>query len=106
MLTGKPVVATNWSGNTDFFDATTGCPVEFTLRPVESGEYPYADGQVWAEPDLGSAMVLLPICFGLLFVGGVRVKHLLLVIGLGLVLAPLAWLPGAGRRNRRCLSAD
>ena len=55
MLTGKPVVATNWSGNTDFFDATTGCPVEFTLRPVESGEYPYADGQVWAEPDLGSA---------------------------------------------------
>lgn len=47
---------------------------------------------IMLEPDLGSALVLLPICFGLLFVGGVRVKHLVLVIGLGLILAPLAWL--------------
>ncbi len=47
---------------------------------------------IMLEPDLGSALVLLPICFGLLFVAGVRVKHLLLVIALGLVLAPFAWL--------------
>jgi rod shape determining protein RodA len=47
---------------------------------------------IMLEPDLGSALVLLPICFGLLFVAGVRVKHLLLVTALGLALAPLAWL--------------
>jgi rod shape determining protein RodA len=47
---------------------------------------------IMLEPDLGSALVLLPICFGLLLVAGVRVKHLVLVIALGLVLAPFAWL--------------
>jgi rod shape determining protein RodA len=47
---------------------------------------------IMLEPDLGSALVLLPICFGLLLVAGVRVKHLVLVITLGLVLAPFAWL--------------
>ena len=52
MLMGKPVVATDWSGNVDFLDAASGCPVECRLRPVEEGEYPYAEGQVWAEPDL------------------------------------------------------
>ena len=47
---------------------------------------------IMLEPDLGSALVLLPICFGLLFVAGARVKQLVLVIVLGLVLAPFAWL--------------
>ena len=37
-------------------------------------------------------MVLMPICFGLMFVAGVRVKHLVLVAVLGMALAPLAWL--------------
>ena len=55
MLMAKPVVATNWSGNIDFIDADNGCPVDFTLQPVERGDYPYADGQVWAEPDINSA---------------------------------------------------
>src|SRR5580700_6712013 len=39
---------------------------------------------IMLEPDLGSALVLLPICFGLLLVAGVRVKQLVLVIVLGL----------------------
>ncbi len=55
MLMAKPVVATNWSGNVDFLDASSGCPVDFTLRPVENGEYPYAEGQIWAEPDVAAA---------------------------------------------------
>jgi rod shape determining protein RodA len=46
---------------------------------------------ILAQPDLGSAMVLIPICFGLMFVAGVRVKHLVLVMALGLALAPVAW---------------
>jgi rod shape determining protein RodA len=46
---------------------------------------------IMLEPDLGSAMVLIPICFGLMFVAGVRVKHLVLVALLGTALAPVAW---------------
>jgi rod shape determining protein RodA len=47
---------------------------------------------ILAQPDLGSALVLGPICFGMAFVAGVRVKHLVLVAVLGLLLTPLAWL--------------
>ena len=47
---------------------------------------------IMIEPDLGSAMVLMPIGFGLMFVAGVRVKHLVLVTLLGMALTPLAWL--------------
>jgi rod shape determining protein RodA len=47
------------------------------------------------EPDLGSALVLLPICFGLMFAAGVRVKHLVLATVLGCILAaiglPVMW---------------
>lgn len=46
---------------------------------------------ILAQPDLGSAMVLVPIGFGLMFVAGVRVKHLVLVAVLGLAVLPLAW---------------
>ena len=47
---------------------------------------------IMLEPDLGSAMVLVPVAFCLLFVSGARVKHLALVAALGMALAPLAWL--------------
>lgn len=46
---------------------------------------------ILVEPDLGSAMTLIPITFGMLFVAGVRVKHLALVALLGLCLTPVAW---------------
>ena len=44
------------------------------------------------QPDLGSAMVLVPICLALMFAGGVRVKHLAVVVAIGLALAPLGWM--------------
>jgi rod shape determining protein RodA len=47
---------------------------------------------IMLEPDLGSALVLMPICFGLMFVAGVRVKHLVVVMLLGVALAPAWWL--------------
>jgi rod shape determining protein RodA len=50
---------------------------------------------IMLEPDLGSALVLIPICFGLMFVAGVRVKHLVLAAVLGIVFAgivlPVMW---------------
>ncbi|HUK82482.1 MAG TPA: rod shape-determining protein RodA [Verrucomicrobiae bacterium] len=46
---------------------------------------------ILAQPDLGSAIVLIPICFGLMFVSGVRGRHLVIVIVLGLAVMPSAW---------------
>jgi glycosyltransferase involved in cell wall biosynthesis len=55
MALGKPVIATDYSGNTDFLSERTGFPVSFTLRPVQDGEYVFSDGQSWAEPNVASA---------------------------------------------------
>ncbi len=46
---------------------------------------------ILAQPDLGSAMVLIPICLTLALIAGVRVKHLALLILAGVLVAPLAW---------------
>jgi rod shape determining protein RodA len=43
------------------------------------------------QPDFGSAMVLFAIWFGLVFVSGISVKHLVTVFTLGLVVFLLAW---------------
>jgi len=51
MLMGKPVVATNYSGNTEFMRPDNSCLVNYTLAPVKEGQYPQAQGQVWAEAD-------------------------------------------------------
>jgi len=60
---------------------------------------------IMLEPDLGSALVLLPICFGLMFVAGVRVKHLVLATVLGCVLAaiglPIMWRMKEHKTGRR-----
>ena len=55
MALGKPVIATNYSGNADFTLDGNSCPVDYQLIPVESGQYPYGDGQVWADPDIEQA---------------------------------------------------
>ena len=46
------------------------------------------------QPDLGTALVFLPTLFALLYVAGARLRHLLGVIGMALVAAPLLWLSG------------
>jgi glycosyltransferase involved in cell wall biosynthesis len=55
MLLGKPVIATDYSGSREFVTNNTGYPVEFKLVPVRNGDYPFAEGQVWAEPDVAHA---------------------------------------------------
>jgi glycosyltransferase involved in cell wall biosynthesis len=55
MLLGKPVIATNYSGNTDFMSASNSCPVNYSLIPVRPGEYPFWENQVWADPDIEQA---------------------------------------------------
>ncbi|MDG5497952.1 glycosyltransferase family 4 protein [Niveispirillum sp. BGYR6] len=55
MLLGKPVIATGYSGNMDFTLPGTAALVDHDCRPVEPGEYPYAEGMIWAEPDISHA---------------------------------------------------
>ena len=43
------------------------------------------------QPDLGTALVLLPVLFALMFVGGARWRDLGLLAGGGLALAPALW---------------
>ncbi len=55
MVLGKPVIATNFSGNTDFMTAENSYLVDWSRTTVGEGgdNYP-ADGH-WAEPDLDHA---------------------------------------------------
>ena len=57
---GLPVVATNWSGNTDFMNFDNSCPVSYCLVPARDpqGSYDHAD-QLWAEPSAANAAMHL-----------------------------------------------
>ena len=55
MSLGKPVIATNYSGNTDFTLPDNSCPVDYKLVPVTEGQYIFDRGQVWADPDIEHA---------------------------------------------------
>ena len=55
MAEGKPVIATNWSGNVDFMNEHNSYPVRFELLPIEKSQGPYSTGQTWAEPDIDHA---------------------------------------------------
>lgn len=59
MYLGKPVIATGYSGNLDFMDATNSLLVDYKLVPVRDGEYPYWQGQRWADPDVDHAARLM-----------------------------------------------
>jgi GT2 family glycosyltransferase/glycosyltransferase involved in cell wall biosynthesis len=54
MALGKPVIATAYSGNLEFFDATVGYPIAHTLTEVKVQAGPYMPFSVWAEPDRDS----------------------------------------------------
>jgi glycosyltransferase involved in cell wall biosynthesis len=58
MLYGKPVIATNYSGNVDFMMEGLSYPVDFTLQRIPRDAYPFlelTDGAEWAEPDVEDA---------------------------------------------------
>lgn len=58
MLFGKPVVATDFSGNTDFVTDKTGFPVKWRKKAVKVGEYPFIteiSKAYWAEPNISHA---------------------------------------------------
>ena len=55
MYLGKPVIATNWSGNIDFMNSTNSCPVNYRLINIGDDYGPYKAYQKWAEPDVEHA---------------------------------------------------
>jgi glycosyltransferase involved in cell wall biosynthesis len=56
MQHGKPVVATNWSGNCDFMTPANSALVDFKLIPAQDKEGTYDfPSQRWAEPDIDHA---------------------------------------------------
>ncbi len=55
MYLGKPVIATGWSGNMDFMNATNSCPVNYELITLDRDYLPYRAGQQWADPDIDHA---------------------------------------------------
>ena len=46
---------------------------------------------VLKQPDLGTALVFLAILFGMIFVAGIRTKHLMIILGSGLAVMPILW---------------
>jgi glycosyltransferase involved in cell wall biosynthesis len=59
MALGKPVVATAYSGNTDFMNPGNSLPVGYGLVPVHEQHGPYRRGWLWAEPEVDHAAELL-----------------------------------------------
>ncbi|MCK4494620.1 MAG: glycosyltransferase family 4 protein [Methylococcales bacterium] len=58
MLFGKPVIATDFSGTTDFITPQTALPVQWSKKKVKVGEYPFIiddDDAYWAEIDIDHA---------------------------------------------------
>ena len=51
MTLGKPVIGTDYSGNTEFVRRDTAYPIAYRLKRLSPHDYIYTEGQVWAEPD-------------------------------------------------------
>lgn len=59
MLHGTPVIATPYSGVTDFFGSATGWPLRYELVELAAAAGPYPAGSRWADPDVAHAAKLL-----------------------------------------------
>lgn len=59
MFLGKPAIATNWSGNTQFMRQDNSLPVDYRLIKIEKDIGVYRAGQTWAEPDVEHAASLM-----------------------------------------------
>lgn len=55
MYLGKPVIATDWSANTDFMTADNSMPVRYELQTLSHAVGVYPAGQQWAQADTDHA---------------------------------------------------
>ncbi len=59
MLLGKPVIATNYSGNLEFMSKNNSLLVNYKLIKISENEYIHSKNQHWADPDLDHAALLM-----------------------------------------------
>lgn len=52
---GKPVIATDYSGNLDFTNELNSYLIPFQITKVGQGSFPYDPETYWAEPDIDAA---------------------------------------------------
>jgi glycosyltransferase involved in cell wall biosynthesis len=75
MYLGKPVIVTNYSGNTDFTLPDNSCLVDYKLVPVGAGQYPFHQGQVWADADVEhAAWFMKKVCSDTQFASEIATK--------------------------------
>lgn len=55
MALGTPVIATNWSANTEFTNSDVACMVDYEMVALEKELPPYKKGWHWAQPDTRQA---------------------------------------------------
>jgi cell division protein FtsW (lipid II flippase) len=49
---------------------------------------------IMKQPDLGTALVFIPVLFVMLFAAGAKLRHLLPIVAGAVMLVPLAWMAG------------
>ena len=52
-------------------------------------------GFILKQPDLGTALVFIPCLFGMLFLAGAKVRHLLIIAGIGASIGAILWFSGS-----------
>lgn len=67
-------------------------PFSLTLIPM---------GLILKEPDLGTALVFLPVLLAMLFAAGARLKHLAFMVCLGAAVSPVFWLAMSAEQKSR-----
>jgi glycosyltransferase involved in cell wall biosynthesis len=63
MLMGKPVIATNYSGNLAFMHPGNSLLVDYTLAEIADDNPIYKAGNHWAEPSIDHAASLMRSCY-------------------------------------------
>jgi glycosyltransferase involved in cell wall biosynthesis len=63
MYLGKPVIATNYSGNLEFMNAENSLLVDFTMTELDEHSGPYERGTRWAEPSIHHAAKLMRLVY-------------------------------------------
>lgn len=61
-------------------------------------------GLILKEPDLGTALVFLPVLFAMLFAAGARPRHLALMLVLGVAVTPVMWMGMSAEQKSRIVT--
>lgn len=103
MTLGKPVVATNYSSNTDFMDEENSFPVNYKMVKIRQDYGPYRKGNVWAEPDEGDAVRKMRLVYENQEVAARKGGRAAMTVNFKLSPAAVAVLAGA--RLKECFAA-